>query len=295
MKALAPMNRKPWSHPCLVVLSLVLFGLVVALPAKAEDAERVAAPIPLTRVALVEVTDGSHYSHGGMATAAAVGLLAAMDDVESIEIVSPRSVLEAIDTLGIMPPFDAEQLYAIAEALDADLAVSVRIAGLLHIDHSNQAVCCLRMRILDRRARMDVTTFQVRGRADQDGQALGERQLVENAIHEAAYKAVQRLSTALTLRGTVIMAADKDRIRLNLGSNDGLRLGARLAVWDNSEWVADLEVTEVSTLGARSRILKGNFDALYPGITFYVSAWAEDRQPSDYGEGEITKAREGMH
>lgn len=292
MKALAPTNPMPRRRAWAAVLSLALLAAALAGPALAEEIERVAAPFPTTRVALVEVTDGSHYARDGMASAAAVGLLTAMADRASIAIVDPAAVLEAVEALGVAPPFDAEQLHAIAKAVGADLVVSVRIAGLLYIDHSNQGVCALRMRVLDRRARMDVTSFQVRGRADQNGAALGERQLVENAIHEAAYTAVERLATVLTVRGTVSVPFDKDRIRLNVGSNDGLRVGARLAVWDNSEWVADLEVIEVAQLGARARIIKGDYDALYPGIPFFVTEWpAADRQAGDYEDGEIEKAR----
>ncbi len=295
MKALEPTTSMPRRHAWLPLLGLALLAAVLSYPALADEIERVAAPIPTTRVALVDVTDGSHYSQGGMATAAAVGVLDAMADVGSIQIVSPEAVVEAVDARGLMPPFEAEQLHAIAEAVGADLAVSVRIAGLLYIDHTDQGVCALRMRVLDRRARMDVTTFQVCGRADQNGEALGERGLVEKAIHEAAYAAVQRLTTALTVRGTISIPFDKDRIRLNVGSDEGLRVGTRLAVWDNNEWVADLEVTEASTLGARAKILKGDYDALYPGIAFFVTAWPEtDRQAGDYQEGEIDKARDRM-
>lgn len=177
MKALEPTTSMPRRHAWLPLLGLALLAAVLSYPALADEIERVAAPIPTTRVALVDVTDGSHYSQGGMATAAAVGLLDAMADVGSIQIVSPEAVVEAVDARGLMPPFEAEQLHAIAEAVGADLAVSVRIAGLLYIDHTDQGVCALRMRVLDRRARMDVTTFQVCGRADQNGEALGERGL----------------------------------------------------------------------------------------------------------------------
>jgi hypothetical protein len=278
-----------------VGLGLAILAILTCVPALAVDDERVAEPIPPTRVALVDVSDGSHYSHAGMSDMAAVGLLTAMEDVEPIQIVHPEDVWQAIEALEVRPPFADEQLQALGEALDADVVIAARIAGLLFIDHSEQAICALRLRVLNRHGRMEINTFQVRAKAEQNGHPLGERQLVHNAIVEAAHEGVEQIKTVLTIRGLVSMPFDTNRIRLDQGSEDGMRLGTKVAVYDNSEWVADLEIIQVSTLSARAEILKGDFDALYTGIGFYVTEWpAEDREPSDYEEGEVDKAEEDM-
>lgn len=278
-------------------LAYLACALLPCTPALASPGDRSPAvtappaPSPLaarTRVALAEVSDGSHYRHLDLAAASRLALATAMLDAQRIEIVPDDEIALAIDRLGLKSPLEDEQLLEVGKAVRAQVVVAARCVEARYDDYNKQATVGLRARILDTRAGLAVRTCQVRGASARNGHPLSERQLVEDAVDEAGRLAIEELKRNLTVVGTIGLALDAERVRVTLTSADGVRIGTKLQAWDRDRQIADLVVTEVSEVGSACRLTRGSVRDLAPGTTVYVTEFApaaEDETASGPAEG----------
>ncbi len=263
----------------LVAATLVLLTLAGMSQA---DPSAAGAPSQRTRVALADVSDGSHYKHMDLSEPLEMGLVAAMLGAERIDIAPEEDVTAALEELGCEAPLEDSELQRLGEAVGAQVVVAARCIEARYDDFAKHAVATVRVRILDTRAGLAVRTCQVRGESMRNGHPLGERQLIENALDEAAYSAVTELGRNLTIVGAVSMALDAERVRVNLTSEQGVVPGTMLEVWDNGRKMATLRVTESTELGSVCEITDGaDPDDLAPGMTVYVTEFPSPDAPAE--------------
>lgn len=274
--------------------ALVLGLLVAAAWSPPAWAQARTDPLPAkTRVALADVSDGSHYKHIDMAAALKDALTTAMLDAERVEIVPDEQVQAALLQLGYGGPTDGElpdgrealrlddvQLRRVGEAVGARIVLAARCVEARYNDYDKSASVVIRVRILDSRAGEAIRTCQVRGEGARGGRPLGERQVVENAVKEAAYTAVEELKRNLAVVGTVVVAMDENCVRVNLASARGVTVGTRMEVWEHGHKVADLVATDVSELGCICKVTsKTDPRLIQTGATVYVTEFAPEGVP----------------
>ncbi|MCJ7751214.1 MAG: hypothetical protein MUQ65_08985, partial [Armatimonadetes bacterium] len=154
-------------------------------------------------------------------------------------------------------PLSDVELVRLATELDVSLVITgeVRGARIVRSPEGRYGEVVLAVRLFDRVARVDVNGALATGKGPASPDASDEV-LLEKALTQAAFSAVDQMKARPTVTGMVLWARG-DTVFLNVGTRGGIRNGMHLVAVRGGERIAKVEVTNADAIGSYADIIEG--------------------------------------
>ena len=161
-----------------------------------------------------------------------------------------------IRDLGMTAPLSDVEMVRLATELDVALMVTgeVRGARIINTRDGRYAEIVLAVRLFDRLARADVNGALVSVVSPTSD--ASEDVLIEKALQQAAFNAVQQMKARPTVTAMVLWSRG-DTVFLNVGTRGGVRAGVKLVAIRGGERIGLAKVTEADAIGSYATLVEG--------------------------------------
>lgn len=185
------------------------------------------------KVAVVYVEDKTGYPDGGFSDEPQFMLTQALRDIEGFDVVPVDLVREMMSKLKFHPPLNDREMLQLAAELKVDWAIRAtlesvtldRKANLVSISASAEALSCALGIVVSRAS--SIGTCAIRG--DPSNQPLLYTAIIK-AIANASSLIAHQLEYSAKVKGLLLLPPMNNHIRANIGSHQGLKVGAHLLI-----------------------------------------------------------------
>jgi hypothetical protein len=173
-----------------------------------------------------------------------------------LDVLPKADVALQMRDLGMIAPLTDAEMVRLATELDVNLVVAGEVRGgrIISTRQGRYAEIVLAVRLFDRLARADVNGSLVS--AVSPTSDASEDTLVEKALQQAAFTAVQQMQSRPTVTAMVLWSR-ADTVFLNVGTRGGMRPGLRLVAVRGGERIGLAKVTEADAIGAYATSVEG--------------------------------------
>jgi hypothetical protein len=220
---------------------------------RSAHAQRAAIP----NWAVVEFVNKSNYGGTAIAAIATDSVIREFQKNGKYEIAPKATVEQQMKELGLAPPLDRLKVMNLGQELNVDAIVAGEINQITISDKgAKQAKVIMSVYVYDSSSGRAVSgatgvTGISTGRVGLTG---GEDALVQEAIQLAALEAVAKISS-LHIADATILFAGPEKVIMNKGSREGLKVGMEMLILRYGEYVATVKLGEVSGDDATGSIL----------------------------------------
>jgi len=224
------------------------------LPASAQVVTRGATA---QSVAVVPFANQTRIRPEMLGEDAAAAVAVELRDRLLLDVLPKADVTLQMRDLGLAAPLTNGELVRIATELDLALLVTgeVRDARIVRSEGGRYAEVVLAVRLFDRVARADVNGALVVGRGPSSVDAT-DVELIEKALQDAAFSAVEQMKTRPTVTAMVLWARG-ETVFLNVGTRGGLRDGMEMVAVRSGERIGKVVVTNADAIGSYANIVEG--------------------------------------
>jgi hypothetical protein len=226
---------------------------IAALPASAQIVTKGATT---QSVAVVPFQNRTRLHVGALGDEAADAVAVELRDRLLLDVLPKADVALQMRDLGMTPPLTDSEMVRLATELDVPLVIAgeMRGARIIQARDGRYAEIVMAVRLFDRIARADVNGAMVS--AISPTSDVSDDALIQKALQQAAFNAVQQMKARPTVTAMVLWTRD-DTIYLNVGTRGGIRPGMKLVAVRSGERVALAKVTESDAIGSYATLVEG--------------------------------------
>ncbi len=251
-------SRGPLARGIAYLLSFVFlwsFGFIGAgaVPASAQVVTKGATT---QSVAVVPFQNRTKLRIGTLGDEAADAVAVELRDRLLLDVFPKADVSLQMRDLSMTPPLTDSEVVRLATELDVSLVVTgeVRGARIVRGKGGRFAEVILAVRLFDRVARADVNGALVSAVSPTSDES--EDVLIQKALQQAAFTAVQQMKSRPTVTAMVLWARE-DVVFLNVGTRGGIRPGMKLVAVRGGERIGLAKVTEADAIGSYATLTEG--------------------------------------
>jgi len=209
-------------------------------------------------VALVQVVDSSKSGPHGLSDTVRKELLLAFGAEASLSLVADDSVTEVVARVKHGEPASLGELAAMGRELKGvNYVVAAEVVSVSTDEKNGRAELRLAQRWVSGSPEREVVRTLVAGRSSLPAGAKGNGEaLLSQAAEAAARISVEEAIRNLEAQGTVLsVLRDPEAPLVSLGTEQGLRSGAELAVLSQGKEIARLRVTKVDRMSSQTKVI----------------------------------------
>ncbi len=230
------------------------FAGFTLLPAEAQIVTRAATTQSVAVIPFENRTDVRPETLGGEASAT---VAVELRDRLLLDVLPKADVILQMRDLGLRAPLSDVELVRLGTELDVSLIIAgeVRGARIVRSPEGRYAEVVLAVRLYDRIARVAVNGALVTGTGPASPDASDEV-LLEKALAQAAFSAVDQMKARPTVTGMVLWARG-DTVFLNVGTRGGIRNGMHMVAVRGGERIGKVEISNADAIGSYADIIEG--------------------------------------
>jgi hypothetical protein len=243
------------AQPLSFVLSLLVVYLTlwITTAGSAPAVAQLATHLPSWVV--LDFSNDTSYGGSDIGREASDALVVELTKTNKFNLSARGDVATAMTNLGLTSPLNTVATQKLGRELNADAVVTGEVLSIVKHNNPTEFVATVAVRVTDVASGELVNGALARGSVHAPpGVPPDEDMLVGEAISQAAFTAVQRMSIYNLPIATIINNSDPQTVLLNHGTRDGLHPGLSMIVTRQGQEVGRIRVTTVEADDAEAVI-----------------------------------------
>ncbi len=207
-----------------------------------------------------------------------------------LDVLSSKDVDDAMAELGLAVPLDEADLVRLATELEVGMIVTGKVTHAEVITEAGQsyAEVTLAVALFDRAAETTVNGAVVTARSPAAAANAPAEDLIDKALKQAVFLAVQEMKTRPTVTAMVLWAKGNE-IFTNSGTRAGVTTGLYMVAIRGGQRIATVQITSSEATGSYGKIISGS--PLQTGDHLRAMYQTEAAEPGLYLNRVITGAK----
>jgi hypothetical protein len=174
-----------------------------------------------------------------------------------LDVLSYKDVDDAMAELGLKVPLSDSELVRLATELEVGMVVTGKVTHAVVVTENGQnyGEVTLAVALFDRAAETTVNGATVTARSPASAQATTD--LIEKALAQAVFLAVQEMKTRPTVTAMVLWAKGSE-IFTNSGTRAGVTQGMYMVAIRGGQRIATVKITSAEATGSYGKIVSGS-------------------------------------
>lgn len=238
--------------PTKILAGFLSFLLIMPFLAGAASATLLDSQPAQSKLALLDLTNGSSQGGDRLAEQATDAIFLALAQLGRFQLIGRDKVKEATNG---SHPSSQQDLLNVGDAVGADWVLSGQVSKAEVNGSPKRAEVAISVRLTNvQEPALEQKAYGV-GRSQPRLKGTGEEEeLLAQAVNAAAASATRQLESTFSTSGVVTSLVSDKQVLISLGQQDQLRKGAEIHIMRGGELIAKAQVVKVNPLDSKAKV-----------------------------------------